>query len=88
MTDTCPRFHSADVLPLRSRERRYVGAGDAGLDARSRQLLNQVHELKRLELERRRAVRDSEEFNDLAAQVERAARDVFDAAAMEKSDGG
>ena len=82
-----PNFQSVDVFPVRSRGRRYVGAGDDGLDAISRKLLNQIHELKRLELERRRAARDSDEFNDLAAKVERAARDVFETAALEESDG-
>ena len=64
-----------------------MGTGDDGLDAISRKLLNQIDELKRLELERCRAARGSDEFNDLAAKVERAARAVFDTAAREKSDG-
>jgi hypothetical protein len=42
----------------------------------SRRLLNQIDELRRLELERHRAASGSDEFNDLAAKVERAARDV------------
>jgi len=88
MSDKRPRFHSVDVFPSGSRGRRYVGAGDDGLDAMSRKLLNQIDELRRLELERHRAARDSNEFNDLAAKVERAARDVFDTAALEKSDRG
>ena len=71
-----------------SRGSRYVGTGDDGLDAISRKLLNQIDELKRLELERRRAARDSDEFNDLAGKAERAARAVFDTAAQGKSDRG
>ena len=89
MTDKRSRFHSADVFVMRSRGRRYVGAADDGLDAISRKLLNQIDELKRLELERHRVARDSDEFKDLAAKVERVARDVFDTAALQKSsDGG
>ena len=69
MTDERPRFQSAEVFSSRSRDRRYVGAGDDGLDPMSRKLLNQIDELKRLELERRRAARDSAEFNDLAGKA-------------------
>ena len=82
-----PRFHCVVVFASRSRRRWYVGAGDDGLDAISRQLLRQIDELKRLELERHRVPRDSDEFNDLTAKVERAARDVLDTAALERSDG-
>ena len=79
-----PRFHTADVFASRSRRRRYVGAGDDGLDAISRKLLKQIDELKRLELERHRVARDSDEFNDLAAKVERLSRDVFATAELAK----
>ena len=68
MMDKRLRFHIVDVFPSRSRGRRYVGAGDDGLDAMSRRLLNQIDELRRLELERHRGDRDSDEFNDLAAK--------------------
>jgi len=51
---------------------------DDGLDATSRGLLNEIDELKRLELEKRRTARSSEEFHDLAAKVDDAARHVFD----------
>lgn len=88
MTDDRPRFQSWDVFPSLSRGSRYVGTGDDGLDAISRKLLSQIDELKRLELERHRAARGSDEFNDLAAKVERAARDVLDTAVQGKSNGG
>ncbi len=64
-----------------------MGASDDGVDAKSRKLLNEIDELKRLELEMRRTGRDSDEFNDLAAKVESAARNVFDAVALERSEG-
>ena len=64
-----------------------MGTTDDGLDGISRRLLNQIDELKRLELEKRRTARDSDEFSDLAAKVERAARDVFDTAALQRSEG-
>ena len=64
-----------------------MGASDDELDATSRRLLNQIEELKRLELEKRRSARDSDEFKDLAAKVERVARDVFDATALQRSGG-
>ena len=56
---------------------------DDGLDATSRRLLNEVDELKRLELEKRRTARSSPEFHDLAAKVDNAARHVFDSAGAE-----
>ena len=64
-----------------------MGASDDELDATSRGLLNQIEELKRLELEKRRTARDSDEFRDLAEKVERTARDVFDAAVVQRSEG-
>jgi hypothetical protein len=54
-----------------------------GLDATSRRLLNEIDELKRLERERRRSARGSDEFHDLAARIESAARHVFDSAGAE-----
>ena len=60
---------------------------DDGLDATSRRLLNEVDELKRLELEKRRTARSSDEFHDLAAQVDNAARHVFDSAGAELIEG-
>ena len=56
---------------------------DDDLDATSRRLLNEVDELKRLELKKRRTARSSPEFHDLAAKVEGAARHVFDSAGAE-----
>ena len=41
---------------------------DDGLDATSRRLLNEIDELKRLELEKRHTARSSDEFHDLAAK--------------------
>ena len=64
-----------------------MGTTDDELDDLSRRLLNQIDELKRLELDKRRAARDSNEFSDLAAKVERAARDVFDTTALQRSEG-
>ena len=64
-----------------------MGASDDELDATSRGLLNQIEELRRLELEKRRTARDSDEFRDLAEKVERTARDVFDAAVVQRSEG-
>ena len=60
---------------------------DDGLDALSRKLLNEADELKRLELEKRRTARGSEEFRDLAAKVDNAARHVFESASGELIDG-
>ena len=56
---------------------------DDQLDATSRRLLNEIDELKRLELQKRRTARSSDEFHDLAAQVDNVARHVFDSAGAE-----
>jgi hypothetical protein len=56
---------------------------DDGLDATSRRLLNEVDELKRLELKKRHTARSSPEFHDLAAKVDNAARHVFDSTGAE-----
>lgn len=64
-----------------------MGATDDGLDATSRRLLNEIDELKRLELEKRQTARGSDEFQDLAARIEEAARHVFDSAAAELDEG-
>jgi hypothetical protein len=63
-----------------------MGTTDNGLDATSRRLLNEVDELKRLELKKRRTARSSPEFHDLAAKVDNAARHVFDSAGAELLD--
>jgi hypothetical protein len=60
---------------------------DDGLDALSRKLLNEVDELKRLELQKRRTARSSDEFHELAAKVDNAARHVFESASGELIDG-
>ena len=57
-----------------------MAATDDQLDATSRRLLNEIDELRQLELAKRRTARSSEEFHDLAAQVDNAARHVFDTA--------
>ena len=51
---------------------------DDGLDATSRRLLNEVEQLRQLELAKRQTPRGSPEFHDLAAKVDNAARQVFD----------
>jgi hypothetical protein len=60
-----------------------MGATDDELDAESRRLLDEIDELKRLELEKRHTARNSDEFHDLAARIEKAARHVFDSAGAE-----
>lgn len=60
-----------------------MGTTDDELDATSRRLLNEIDELKRLEVEKRHTARSSDEFHDLAAKVDNAARHVFDSAAAE-----
>jgi hypothetical protein len=60
-----------------------MGTTDDELDATSRRLLNEIDELKRLELEKRHTARSSDEFHDLAAKVDNAARHVFDSTGAE-----
>jgi hypothetical protein len=60
---------------------------DDGLDATSRQLLNEIDELKKLELEKRHTARSSPEFHELASKVETAARHVFDSAGKQADEG-
>ena len=62
---------------------RVMSTTDDGVDATSRRLLNEIDELKRLELEKRHTARSSEEFHDLASKVDNAARHVFDTAGAE-----
>lgn len=66
---------------------RFMGTTDDGLDPTSRRLLNEIDELKKLELEKRYAPRDSPEFNELASKVEKVARHVFDAAGQQADEG-
>ena len=56
---------------------------DSHLDATSRRLLREIDELQRLEVEKRRTARASDEFHELAAKVDNAARRVFDTAGAE-----
>ena len=63
-----------------------MGTTDDALDATSRRLLNEIDELKRLELEKRHTARSSDEFHELAAKVDGAARAVFDSASAELID--
>jgi hypothetical protein len=79
------RYGTAASRPARILER--MGTTDDGLDATSRRLLDETEELKRLELEKRHTARDSDEFHDLAAKIEKAARDVFDSAVAERNEG-
>jgi hypothetical protein len=60
---------------------------DDGLDATSRRLLDEIDELKRLELEKRQSARSTDQFHDLAEKVDNAARHVFDTAGAELIDG-
>ena len=60
---------------------------DDGLDATSRKLLNEIDELKKLELEKRHTARSSPEFHELASKVETAARHVFDSAGKQADEG-
>ena len=55
-----------------STHNRFMGTTDDGLDATSRKLLNEIDELKKLELEKRHTARGSEEFHVLASKVETA----------------
>ena len=64
-----------------------MGATDDELEATSRRLLDEIDQLKRLELERRHTARGSDEFQDLAAKIEEAARHVFDSAGAELIEG-
>jgi hypothetical protein len=64
-----------------------MGATDDELDATSRRLLNEIDELKRLELEKRQTARGSDEFQDLAARIEKAARHIFDSAGTQLVEG-
>jgi hypothetical protein len=64
-----------------------MGATDDELDATSRRLLKDVDELKRLEVEKRHTARSSDEFHDLAEEIEIAARHVFDSAGGELIEG-
>jgi len=66
---------------------RLMATTDDGLDATSRRLLNEIDELKRLELKKRHTARSSEEFHDLASKVDNAARHVFDTAGAQLIDG-
>jgi uncharacterized protein YbjT (DUF2867 family) len=64
-----------------------MGATDDELDATSRRLLNEIDELKRLELEKRQTARGSDEFQDLAARIDKAARHIFDSAGTQLVEG-
>lgn len=57
---------------------------DRQLDKVSRQILADLDEVKGLERQKRRTARSSPEFHELAGQVERAARHVWEHAQMEE----
>jgi hypothetical protein len=52
-------------------------ATDDNLDATSRKILNEIEEMRRLELEKRQTARSSDEFHDLAEKVEEKSRHIF-----------
>jgi DNA anti-recombination protein RmuC len=51
---------------------------DGQLDATSRRLLDEIEQLRQLELKKRQTARSSDEFHELAGRVDDAARHVFD----------
>ena len=57
---------------------------DATLDKVSKQILSDLEELRRLEVRKRRTARSTPEFHELAEEVERAARHVWEHAAIEQ----
>src|SRR4029079_17024498 len=57
---------------------------DATLNKVSKQILSDLEELRRLEVRKRRTARSSPEFHELAEKVERAARHVWEHAAIEE----
>ena len=57
-----------------------MGIADDDLDATSRRLLDEVDEVKRLELDKRYEPRGTDEFHELAGQVEQRARHVLELA--------
>ena len=60
---------------------------DDALDATSRQLLEELDEVKQLELDKRYEPRGTDEFNELAGQVEQRAKHVFELARKERRGG-
>lgn len=64
-----------------------MGLTDGKLDATSRRLLDEVEQLRQLEIKKRRTARNSPEFHDLAAEVDNVARHVFETASTELIDG-
>ncbi len=64
-----------------------MGTTDDELDATSRRLLNEIDELKKLELKKRHTARSSPEFHDLASKVDDAARHVFDSTGSQLIEG-
>ena len=64
-----------------------MGTTDDELDATSRRLLDEIEELRQLELLKRQTARGSKEFLDLASKVDDAARHVFDTAGAQLIDG-
>lgn len=63
-----------------------MGTTDDELDATSRRLLDEIEELRQLELLKRQTARGSREFQDLASKVDDAARHVFDTAGAQLID--
>jgi hypothetical protein len=82
-----PAWPATFVATVSHAQNRVMGATDDELDATSRRLLNEIDELKRLELEKRRTARSSPEFHDLASKVDNAARHVFDSTGSQLIEG-
>jgi len=57
---------------------------DATLNKVSKQILSDLEEVKRLEQRKRQAARSTPEFHELAEEVERAARHVWEHAQLEE----
>ena len=64
-----------------------MGTTDEGLDQASRLLLNEIDEMKRLELQKRDAGRSTDEFHELAEKVDDRARHVVQLAREELHSG-
>ena len=61
-----------------------MAADDAQLDTVSRRLLADLDEVKRLELKKRETVRSTPEFHQLAEDIARTSRHVFEDARLEE----
>jgi hypothetical protein len=64
-----------------------MGTTDDGLDRISRLLLNQLDEMKALEIEKRQTGRSTDEFHELAEKIDDTARHVVKLASGELEEG-